>query len=124
MSSVMGQAALGLVEEGFDQGQDPYGRAWAPLKDRDGIPLTYTGKLRSSYKVHSNSHGFVLESDYKVARFHQTGYRVRRGRTMGKYSRNSMVPARKQIPEGSLPPQWEAEINAAADEYLRAYFGF
>lgn len=60
-----------LISSEFDNGNDPYGRTWKPLKKGGSSILSETGAMKSSMKVQSQ--GTTIEisfSNYKFA-FHQ-----------------------------------------------------
>src|SRR5688572_17070122 len=104
----MGVAAMTQLSTGFQRSQDPYGRAWKPLKYRKGKPLLKTGRLRASATVLPAPAGFqlVLTADY--ASFHQSGTR--------------RIPRRQMIPEGAtggLGPRWTKALRAEADKRVR-----
>ena len=47
-ATVIGAAALKLVQDGFNKSTDPYGERWRPLASRRGKPLEKTGRLYRS----------------------------------------------------------------------------
>lgn len=103
------------IESNFDAGQDPYKRAWAPLrpatlaKGRHPPPLTDTGKGRAGIAVFATARsGVQITSSVSYMATHQTG-------------RPNMA-ARKFLPENVLPAAWRAiwqsELSKAVRERL------
>lgn len=97
----------GLIDESFDAGTDPYGRAWAPLrpytlaKGRFPPPLTDSGAMRASVDVKPTAGAGIevtIGTDY--ATFHQTGTR-------------DMVQRQILPQSGGLAPSWREAIAAA-----------
>lgn len=89
------------IQQNFDAGVDPYGRAWAPLrprtiaKGRFPPPLTDTSRGRSGIRVFAQSGaGVAMTSSVDYMCVHQDG-------------RPGMA-ARKFFPEGVLPKKWRA----------------
>lgn len=67
-----------LVEEGYEEGRDPYGTPWAPLKkltrQKHGpTPLTHHGLMREDTHVRPNAGaGVVMDAPFPAA-IHMTG---------------------------------------------------
>jgi phage gpG-like protein len=144
-SKLCGASALQLLQREFETSTDPTGKAWAPLKRRDGQPLLDTGRLRNSFGItHANSGGFTLGTNVLYAEVHQSGATIehpprvnahnRRGRFVArsKTSRikravrisytgtfTTKIPARPMVPENELPPRWQKAFEDEADELLR-----
>lgn len=106
-----------LIEESFDAGLDPYGRAWAPLMastierhpGRGAPPLTDTGAMRGSVHVTPKAGaGIDITIDAPYAKFHQTGTKY--------------MAQRQIIPQsGGIAPAWrEAIAEAVADNIKKA----
>lgn len=96
------------IELQFDHGIDPYGEPWEPLaqstldRGRSPPPLTDTTEMRTGISVRpSSGAGVQITIDAPYAGFHQTGTRF--------------MPARKVLPEGSLPDTWERAFADALD---------
>lgn len=99
--------ALELAQEGFAAAVDPYGRAWKPLKYRQGEPLRDTGRLFNSLTLRSSSVSFSLLSNVAYAEFHQEGTKA--------------IPRRPYFPDGrGLPRKWAREFQLTADELLES----
>lgn len=96
-----------LIEEQFEQGHDPYGKPWAPLrpatlaKGRHPPPLTDTGYMRESVYVTATSDGLRITVD-GPSFFHQHG--------------TDRMRARPILPDkqARLPESWERAIDDAA----------
>jgi hypothetical protein len=104
-----------LIEEEFEQGADPYGRAWAPLakstlaKGRTPPPLTDTGAMRSSVDVRPmRGAGLSITIDHPAAP-HQTGWSGSQG----------SGPARPILPGAAFPARWRDAVRAAVDVEIR-----
>ncbi len=105
----------GLIQQEFDRGQDPYGKAWAPLrsatlaKGRTPPPLTATGKMRGKTLAKPlQSIGIGLEFPFPGV-FHQKGTRKMR--------------ARPVLPYGGMPRAWTAAIKIATAKALAKQLG-
>lgn len=106
-----------VIEQQFDSGTDPYGRAWAPLKPytlakgRFPPPLTDTREMRESVEVRPTASGGIevtMGVDY--ATFHQTGTRD--------------MAQRQIMPQsGGLPASWSSAIADAVREATRKAMG-
>lgn len=97
-----------LIQDGFDRGTNPYGRAWARLrpttlaKGRFPPPLTDTGAMRGGTRaVPRGGAGIDLEAP-PPANFHQHG--------------TVYMIARAVLPTGTLPPDWQAAAQRAYSE--------
>jgi hypothetical protein len=111
-----------LLREGYQNGVDPYGNAWAPLKPstlargRHAPPLTDTRKLRDGTvsKLRSGLRaGLVLMTGAPYGYFAQVGFRV--GRTS--------VPPRRILPQYGLPVGWKIVLHDAARKCARRAVG-
>lgn len=109
-----------LLRQQFRDGQDPYGKAWAPLKPatlakgRTPPPLTDSTDLRDGTGASvapGNRAGIRLRVGARYGYFHQAGYR--NARTGGK------VPARRILPQFGLPRAWSAILREAARKAFR-----
>lgn len=100
-----------LIQQEFDQGTDPYGKAWDPLKastlakGRTPPPLTATRKMRSGTKAKPMSGGGISLEAPSPANFHQSG--------------TSVMAKRPILPEHGLPATWKAEIDKAVDNAVK-----
>ena len=104
-----------LIQEEFDDGEDPYGDPWAPLapatiaKGRHAPPLTDTGKMRGSLRVAPmRGSGVAITIDHPAAP-HQTGW----DGTQSKGPARPILPAR-----GELPPSWQEAIENAVEQEI------
>lgn len=94
------------IERQFSAGSDPYGAAWAPLARGGQSHLIETGTMLASLVVTSTGKEIQMSMD-SPAPYHQSG--------------TSRMPARPIFPdEGQIPPSWEAIIQAAVDNQIRA----
>lgn len=127
----------GEIDRALDAGEDPYGRAFAPLSPTTlelhpgaGSPiLTYTGAMRSAIEVRPMGGAgieIVIGDDghgrpVPVATYHQTGTR----RVRGWVYNNIGMPQRQIMPQsGGLPASWkQAVADAAAQAFGEARRG-
>jgi hypothetical protein len=99
----------------FDEGKDPYGRPWAPLRPstlargRRPPPLTDKRDLRDGTKAKAGPAGISIRLGARYGFFHQVGFRA--GRTR--------VPPRRVLPQYGLPRAWSAILTAAAKQAAR-----
>ncbi len=101
-----------LVQRQFENGVDPYGRPWAPLRPstigtgRKPPPLTgFTRKLRdgTGVKVRPGGRaGLVVKIGAPYGTFHQTGTRF--------------MVARRIMPQFGMPAAWRAVLTDASRE--------
>ncbi len=74
LSEQLAEETIGLVREGFENSEDPYGAKWASLKLRDGRPLEDNGHLKSSwFRKYATRKGFAIANAKKYAIYHQRG---------------------------------------------------
>lgn len=143
--------ALSMIEEGFSASKDPYGNPWRPLKDRVGLPLLDTGRLRSSYSTRADSTGFTVSTNVAYAAIHNFGGTVSRGartelrrytsgskrRRLSLYSGNKRsllatanhqaatgtIPQRQMVPDsGRLPQSWKDAFGVVLEQLLQRRF--
>jgi phage gpG-like protein len=130
----IGEEAVELVREGFEQERDPYGAAWAPLSYRDGQILRDRGVMLNSLHVAG-----VTESQVTIAMgvwyaiVHQTGKTIvprhaamLRFMVRGKpvFAHQVTIPARPFFPrDGDVPSSWGASLDETTDEWFRQFFG-
>ena len=100
-----------LIQQEFDAGTDPYGRAWAPLKastlarGRKPPPLTASGQMRAKTKASPLSGGGLSLEAPSPANFHQSG--------------TSRMAKRAILPDKGLPRAWKAEIDKAVTNAIK-----
>jgi hypothetical protein len=110
-----------LLRKQFQQGTDPYGKTWAPLRPatiatgRRNPPLTgFTRRLRDGTHVRlggGNRAGLRIQLGEPYGYFHQVGYKnARTGRR---------VPPRRILPQFGMPREWSAALTAAAKRLAR-----
>ena len=103
------------IEHEFDMGTDPYGQPWAPLapstiaRGRHHPPLTDSGEMRGSVDVQPTARSITISIDSPYE-YHQEGD-------------GSRMPARKILPEGTLPQSWVDAADEAAQNALAKKFG-
>jgi phage gpG-like protein len=90
-----------LIDEQFDRRAAPDGTAWEPRKPPTGTwpLLEKTGRMRRSYHVVATTTGIRVTNSRDYAGYHQTG--------------TIYMPARKVLPDGPLPADWRARLDAA-----------
>lgn len=107
-----------LIASQFQQGQDPYGNPWAPLrpatlaKGRRPPPLTDTGAMSSGIVVRPlRGAGIEIQaSSTPYAHFHQTG--------------TKHMAERSILPDGGeLPGEWDAAIEGALTSSVKKALG-
>jgi hypothetical protein len=104
-----------LLQDQFDRGADPYGRAWAPLKPstiakgRRPPPLTDTRKLREKTVVKVAQYGLRMIVGMPYGFFHQVGFKVSKTR----------VPPRRILPQYGLPASWKRVLDESARQAAR-----
>lgn len=97
-----------LVQQEFDAGVDPYGKAWEALSDetirhgRGEPPLTDTGALRDVEVGPMPGAGVSVVLGEEYGSFHQIG--------------TKNMPAREPLPSHGLPDTWRRAIADAVDE--------
>ncbi len=103
---------ISKVKDGFRETTDPYGKAWARKKIRDGRKVLSgkTGNLKGGWHYRrANKGGFVISPGVGYAAFHQSG--------------TKKMVARKMVPDSrGLPPEWAKALEEVADEALKAHF--
>jgi len=100
--------AESLVKKEFRASTDPYGKAWAKLKYRQGKPLQNTGIMASSVHTGPNADGFYIEIDTSYAVYHQSG--------------TKRIPKRQIIPEGAWPQEWVTAMGGIAETLFHKMF--
>ncbi len=128
----LGEELVELVHEGFEAEAAPNGEPWKPIQrlpkkrqtwKRDGgkwrkakkseaqgvAILQKTGRLRNGWKRRELTDTSVtIAPSVGYAGYHQTG--------------TATMPARKMVPEGTLPARWSATLQEAAEEVLEDLF--
>jgi len=69
----MGEEILTQIKLGFREQRDPYGKAWAPLRSRNGQILRKTGRLQNSFTYGVVGNTVVVGTNAKYASTHQFG---------------------------------------------------
>lgn len=91
-----------LIDTQFKKGVDPYGKAWARLKNGKRSYLQKTESLRESLEVSARSGSGIRISISGLGRYHQLG--------------TKWMPIRLILPDADLPPKW---VQVVADAYNR-----
>lgn len=102
----IGALITASVKSEFDASQDPFGNPWAALKrprpksrNQNNKPLLDSGKLKNSFSYRVLSVNSVeIGTGVSYAPYHQRG--------------TSKMPARKMLPETSMPQAWDNIITA------------
>lgn len=104
------------IDDQFNDGVDPYGAPWKGLADstiergRFNPPLTDTRAGRESVVVRPmQGAGIEVEIGEGYMGFHQAG--------------SGKMPARKILPEGDLPDDWEADIENRTRQAVKKVAG-
>lgn len=114
----IGSTLVDNIKLGFRDGSDPWGRAWEPLKHRDGQPLLDTGELRNSITFRAGKDRVEVGSNDTAGKvlMHQFG-----GVSKGRF-RGATIPARPFLPirDGSvdMPSEWTDEIMDIVRDHL------
>ncbi len=87
-----------LVQDEFNQGRDPYGRQWAPLKRGGASYLYSSGATRGSFDLKISGTDIELFVDWRII-FHAAG--------------TEHMPARPLFSVGVMPPSWSNAIERA-----------
>ncbi len=117
IAATVSRTIADLIQDEFDEGADPYGKAWAPLADatldkgRTPPPLTDREYLRGSVLVRPmRPAGIAITVAAPYAAPHQTGW----------VGPRSSGPARPILPaRAELPPAWQDAIEEAAEADVR-----
>lgn len=119
--------------------RDPYGKKYAPLVMRDGIPLRDSGGLANSFfRRNASRDGFAVANGKSYAIYHQGGTGIHgprkkriypiNGRFLvlpGPIYRTSVAgsPKRRFFPmKGRLPKKWAEQYVEVATEVLEELF--
>jgi phage gpG-like protein len=108
-----------LIQGEFDNGNDPYGRPWAPLaertlaKGRTPPPLTDTHAMRESVDVRPMAGAGIAITMDDPAGIHQTG--ARRGAWV--------MPARPILPAEAFPKTWRQALDDATEANVTRVLG-
>ena len=123
----IGEEGVGLVREGFQKSQDPYGDAWKPLAPKTlsskvtrtrrresygTAPLRRRGHLMSSFNYQVRDMGVEIGTPYPFAKYHQGDEDGGKG----------IVPRRMFLPDPTLglPSAWRTNMLEAVEAYLEA----
>lgn len=99
----------GVVDGQYEQGVNPEGEAWAPLKSGGASHLTKSGAMRTASKAVRGVKGITVTIP-KPGGFHQSG--------------TGKMAARELVPSGdTLPPTWDAAVADAARQVVIKPFG-
>lgn len=115
MAVIAAPRLTALLQDQFDKGVDPYGRAWAPLKPstlargRRPPPLTDTRKLRDATMVKVARYGLRMVVGKPYGFFHQVGFRVH----------GTRVPPRRILPQYGFPAAWKRVLDESARQAAR-----
>lgn len=95
-----------LIDERFEARAAPNGAPWEPRKPPTGTwpLLERTGRMRRDYHITPTTAGVTVTNNRPYAGYHQTG--------------TVYMPARKVLPDGDLPANWRARIDAAVAREL------
>ena len=148
LSRNLGEEAIEQINQGFEEGRNPYGDPWAPPRLRTASsvsPLRDTGRLqRSFHLVETSTHRFVVETNVIYASVHQYGAVIKakpwrnlrfRGnhyeriwkklkRAYGDWilGKGVKIPQRMMMPENGLPESWAKAFIETASDVFHAYF--
>lgn len=119
--------------KGFALERDPYGRPWkrsARAAAQGGQTLSDTARLRRSFTTRSvTERGFILGTNVRYAKIHQTGGVIRpKGKKALRFKIGSryvmakkvVIPKRMMLPEGTLGGIWDQAFQNAAIGYMWA----
>ena len=112
VSVVLAEEAISLVREGFDEQASPYGKGWAAKKQPDGraILVGKTGRTRTGWKrVRANASGFKISASTNYSGYLQDG--------------TTKMVHRKMVPDGDVPPKWDAAFREVAQDVLDEHLG-
>lgn len=135
----LAEESIELIREGFDDGTDPYGKAWPALVVRDGKPLQDSGGLKASFNYKLLPDGFRVGAGKDYAKHHQDGtgiYGRSRSRLRPKTAKALRIPGlgfrasvkgtpqRMMVPDArGLPPTWSDRYVETAETVLTHFFG-
>jgi len=125
----IGEAGVGLARESFQMGKNPYGEAWAPLKEstleafvgRGGRqrksygarPLVRTSTLMSSlnWSLVMDGSAVAIGVSQRYGKYHQGDPDI---------PSKGIVPQRAFLPieDRGLPEAWREELIDAVESYL------
>jgi phage gpG-like protein len=123
----VGEAGVALVRDSFQQGKDPYGKAWQVLSDKtlgmrvpgtkhrrstysDGRPLRRRGHLMSSFTYQVVGNEVEIGTPRPHAKYHQGDNHPSKG----------IIPRRMflPLPDRGLPKAWQDEITETIEAFL------
>ncbi len=94
-----------LIQDGFEKGQDPYGRPWAPLRRGGRSFLQESGAMRGSLVVQPMRGAGIWISIEDPAGFHLGG--------------TVKMVARPMLPTGDMPESWRRAISDAYGSMMK-----
>lgn len=123
--------AVVRIKDCFDRSQDPYGKSWAPLVSRAGVPLRDKGRLKNGFLEASSPGRVAIWNVTPYARLQNYGGKVKpvnkkalRFKSFGVtvFSKGVTVPARPFMPDDrGLPAAWADKMaKVAQDVFLKA----
>jgi hypothetical protein len=123
MNAAMAETVIGLVQEGFVQERDPYGKPWAPKKKPDGRKVLSgeTGRLKTGWHPQLvTRRDFIVAPSVEYAAPHQA---PKRGGAKGKG--RLPRPRRRMVPSSDrgMPAAWRTKMRETALDGLTSFFG-
>jgi phage gpG-like protein len=115
----IGRVLKANIQRGFRESHDPYGKAWEPLKARQGQPLVNDGHLMNSidYQVEGNSVEVGTNKVQGALQNFGGTITAKNGGSLffmvGKqrvFVKSVTIPARPFIPTVSLPDDWRDDV--------------
>lgn len=135
----LAEETIGLIRDGFEKSEDPYGKPWSHPVFRNGRPMEDTGGLKASWKRRSaSSKRFSVSSTKVYARYLQEGtglygprrrtitpvrakalrIPIRGGSPLYRSSVRGLRP-RKMVPKpGYLPRRWRHRYIETANDVI------
>jgi phage gpG-like protein len=114
MATNLAEEARTQIANGFRAERDPYGKPWAPLKQRQGMILQDTGRMRASVATQATEDGFRIDMPVVYAPPHQYG----RGRGGKGLPQRQMIPMEST---GGIGPIWGPAFDRTAKGILERY---
>ena len=116
ISAQLAEEAFNQAQEGFKQGENPYGEKWdgrmnTTRRNRGKAILVDTGLMRRSMHVAIKAKEFSLRFARPYAHWHQSG--------TGKMVQRMLVP----ITSRGLPPSWAREFELVIEDVFDVLFG-
>jgi len=132
-----GDAALKLIDEGFEREAAPGGTPWKKsirVSMRGGKTLQDTGSLRRAFTVYVTARKFEIRlvgssRSVRFARVHQYGKTIRAKRAPrlrfrladGRFVQKLAVriPMRRMVPVGDIPKEWMKQLDRSTGRAMR-----